>query len=377
MAGTVICYTHVTPRLVRRIQCLADRVRELVVLEIAGSERVYPWWEGRYNVKQVRQVQLFDAPLEQLSERRIVDSVKVFLEQERPKVAILSGYDRVYMRYTARWVKEHGGRTILPTVTWSGDRQRWWLKEWMKGLIVSRLFDAACVGGERSRAYCLSLGFSERQIWKSFNVVDNEHFTTGAELARRNACALGQPLGVPAQYFLYVGAMERWKNLSFLLDCYDSYRSGGGRWGLVLVGTGSEFTALRVRAEELGTEDIVFAGMKTYAETPAYYGLASCLVLPSLSETWGLVVNEAAAAGLPILASNRCGCVPELVHRGINGYAFEPWDKAEFVRLMHLMSDGSSDVVRMGQASRRLIQYFTPEHWADAVADCVRHLQGA
>jgi glycosyltransferase involved in cell wall biosynthesis len=204
--------------------------------------------------------------------------------------------------------------------------------------------------------------------------VDNEYFFTGAEQVRDDAPALRKELGLPDQHFLFVGAFEPWKNVSLLVDCYAAYRRGGGHWGLVLIGVGSQLESLQAKAMQAQIPDIVFTGMKKYQEIPKYYGLATCMLLPSLSEPWGLVINEAEAAGLPILVSNKCGCAPELVHRGINGYIFEPTDSHEFIRLMHLMSSGSVDLTAMGQSSRQIIQYYTPERWADAMADCVRHL---
>ena len=356
-AKVVICYTHITPRLVRRIQCLAARVTGLIAVSVAGDEEVYPWWQGTCDLGAVRQVQLFQQSLEDLSQSQIIQAARTFLEQEQPKMAIISDYSSSWSRFIARWIKQHGGRAILPMVTWAEDRRRWALKEWAKGWVVRRLFDAVCVGGERTQAYCLGLGFSQQQIWKQFNVVDNEHFASGAERARANAPTLREQLGLPDHYFMFIGALEPWKNVFFLLDCYARYRRSGGRWGLVVVGVGSRLESLRIRANREQIPDVVFAGMKKHVETPAYYGLASCLVLPSLSEPWGLVVNEAEAAGLPVLASNRCGCVPELVHRGINGYVFEPTDGEELVRLLHLISDGRLDLERMGQSSRQLIQY--------------------
>lgn len=371
----IICYTHVSPRQVRRLQCLSARLHNLIVLEIAGSERIYPWWQEKYDVGAVRQVQLFTQPLEELSQQQIIKAAKAFLEREKPDIAIVGGYGISSMRYIARWVKSHGGRTILPAVSWAGDHRRWAVREWAKGLVVRRLFDAICACGERTQAYFIGLGFLEKQIWKQFNVIDNKHFISGAERARACLPNLRGELGLPEQYFLYIGALEPWKNISFLIDCYVRYRNNGGHWGLVIVGVGSQLAMLQARAKQERIPDIVFTGMKKHNETPAYYGLASCFVIPSLSEPWGLVVNEAETAGLPILASNKCGCVPELVHRGINGYFFEPTDSDELIRLMILMSGGSLDLEAMGQSSRQIIQYYTPERWADALTDCVHYIQ--
>jgi 1,2-diacylglycerol 3-alpha-glucosyltransferase len=375
MSKTIICYGHITPRLVKRIQCLAERLPNLIAVEIAGSEKVYPWWQGQFTVNGVRQVQLFKQPLEELSQSEIIQAAKTFLEQEKPDVAIIAGYSLPCMRFIARWVKQHGGRTIMPTVSWAGDHRRWLIREWVKGLVIRRLFDAVCASGERTQAYYRGLGFSQQSIWKQFNVVDNAHFSAGANQAQCNAPALRNKLGIPHQYFIFVGALEVQKNVGHLLDCYANYRREDGQWGLVIVGIGTQLESLKIKAQQEKIPDLIFAGMKKHDETPAYYGLASCLVIPSLSEAWGLVVNEAEAAGLPILASNKCGCVPELVHRGINGYSFDPKDQQELIRLMHLMSGGSLDLAAMSQSSRQIIQYYTPERWADALTDCVQQLK--
>jgi glycosyltransferase involved in cell wall biosynthesis len=349
-------------------------VPNLVALEIAGSESVYPWWSGQHEVGTVSQVQLFLQPIETLSQSQIIRAAKKFLEQEKPDVAIVADYSSPSMRFIARWVKKHGGKTILPAVSWAGDHRRWALKEWIKGWLVRRLFDVVCASGERAQAYFLGLGFSQRQLWKQFNVVDNEHFSSGAEKVQNCASEKRKELVLPDTFFLYVGALEPWKNVPVLLESYTAYRRSGGRWGLVLVGIGSQLDTLQAKARQEKIPDVVFAGMKKHDEMPMYYGLASCFVIPSLSEPWGLVINEAEAAGLPILASNKCGCVPELVHRGINGYVFEPNECQELTRLMRLISNGSLDLAAMGQSSRQIIQYFSPERWADALADCVRHV---
>ena len=108
-------------------------------------------------------------------------------------------------------------------------------------------------------------------------------------------------------------------------------------------------------------------GFIQYRELPAYYALADAFVHVSVTEQWGLVVNEAMATGLPVIVSNRCGCVPDLVAEGKNGFTFDP---ASVKRLGQLMVDMSRLSERrleeMGEESRRIVAGFTPTHFATA-----------
>ena len=95
--------------------------------------------------------------------------------------------------------------------------------------------------------------------------------------------------------------------------------------------------APRSRAASPGSDlagDVILAGFKQYDELPAYYGLASAFVHASTTEQWGLVVNEAMASGLPVLVSDRCGCAPDLVEDGVNGFTFDPYDVEALAGLM-------------------------------------------
>jgi glycosyltransferase involved in cell wall biosynthesis len=83
------------------------------------------------------------------------------------------------------------------------------------------------------------------------------------------------------------------------------------------------------------------------------------------------VVNEAMAAGLPVLVSHRCGCVPELVRSGLNGYVCDPFDIDGLARLMQIMSSNLAEVRNMGEVSRRIVASYTPETWAQTLADCI------
>src|SRR5204863_8413601 len=98
---------------------------------------------------------------------------------------------------------------------------------------------------------------------------------------------------------------------------------------------------------------------------PVYYALANAFVNPSKVEQWGLVVNEAMASGLPVMVSNRCGCVPELVREGINGYTFDPGYQRELCQRMTEMSNSpESELTRFGDESRKIVSNFGPERFA-------------
>ena len=106
-------------------------------------------------------------------------------------------------------------------------------------------------------------------------------------------------------------------------------------------------------------------GFKQYGELPLYYANAGAFVHASTTEQWGLVVNEAMASGLPVLVSERCGCAPDLVETGRNGYTFDPHDVDALARLMLDMASDACDRAAMGRASREIVARWSPATFAE------------
>jgi glycosyltransferase involved in cell wall biosynthesis len=206
------------------------------------------------------------------------------------------------------------------------------------------------------------------RIFDGYDVVDNEHFRKGAETARVYGQGLREPNNLPQEYFLACARFEPKKNLERLIRGYAKYSKeiGRGAWRLLIVGDGPSRAELEILARDLGVaQGVVFGGLRGYEDLPAIYGLAKAFVHASTTEQWGLVVNEAMAAGLPVLVSQRCGCSPELVDPGRNGFTFDPYDTEELSRLM-LRLTGMSETQRaaMGQASTEIISRWAPETFA-------------
>jgi len=113
-------------------------------------------------------------------------------------------------------------------------------------------------------------------------------------------------------------------------------------------------------------------GFKQYDELSAYYGLANVFVHASTTEQWGLVVNEAMVAGLPVIVSNRCGCAPDLVEEGRNGFTFDPYNVDELARLMLKVSRMTeNEREAMGRRSREIIKHWTPQTFAENLMKAV------
>ena len=250
-------------------------------------------------------------------------------------------------------------------------RHRW--REAVKRRIVA-LHGSAFVAGTRQRDYLVSLGMAADCVRLGFDVVDNEHFAHGADLARRNAVAERARLGLPERYFLAVCRFVPEKNLLRLIEGYGQYRrrargDGDGAWRLVIVGDGP----LRQEASQLIgarglADDVSLVGFRQYAELPAYYGLAGAFVHASTMEPWGLVVNEAMAAGLPVIVSERCGCVEDLV-TGRNGYRFDPSDAEGLGRLLHHVASAGCEREALAREGRAVIAAWTPDRFASGLRE--------
>jgi 1,2-diacylglycerol 3-alpha-glucosyltransferase len=341
------------------------------VMALGATERMREWTVRKQDLGFEYLEAVPGETVENIGPSVLAARVRQWLDDCDPQAVVITGYYYPAMRAAAQWACRHGRASIYMGDSQWVDRPRIAIREWLKGWWVRRHYDSAFVAGERAATYLTGMGFPRERIWTGYDVVDNHTIASGAAAARDEASKLRLRLGLPDRFFLFVGRFSGEKNLPRLLEAYAGYRQAAGSqaWGLVMVGRGPQDDLLQRQAQ--GVDGVVFAGFQQSEQLPAYYGLASCLVLPSVSETWGLVVNEALAAGLPVLVSHRCGCVPELVRSGWNGYLCDPLDIAGMARSMAVVSSPAADIDAMGTASRRIVALYTPETWAQGLADCI------
>jgi glycosyltransferase involved in cell wall biosynthesis len=258
----------------------------------------------------------------------------------------------------------------------AADEPRVWFKEFFKRRVV-RLCATALAGGQRHKDYLFDLGMPREKIFTGYDVVDNDFFARSVREVRLKEEQLRNQHGLPEKYFLASARFIPKKNLFMLIRAYAEYRSvelqrrkeKGEIWSLVILGDGPLKSDLRSMISDLGLQDSVqLPGFKQYDELPVYYGLANAFVHASQVEQWGLVVNEAMSSALPVIVSSRCGCAPELVKSGTNGYTFDPADRDAFVeRMLRMTSLNDAERAEFGHQSRKIIGDFAPERFADGL----------
>jgi glycosyltransferase involved in cell wall biosynthesis len=145
-----------------------------------------------------------------------------------------------------------------------------------------------------------------------------------AELARETgAAARARQLVTPregATVFAFAGKFVARKRPSDFLDALRHAHDNGAPVAGLMIGSGPEESSLRALARDL---PVRFAGFQNQTDIATWYAAADCLVLPSDGrETWGLVVNEAMATGLPAIVSDEVGCGPDLITTGETGWLF-------------------------------------------------------
>jgi glycosyltransferase involved in cell wall biosynthesis len=167
--------------------------------------------------------------------------------------------------------------------------------------------------------------------------------------------------------FVYVGRLWAGKGLTYLLDAFRQLqRACLGETTLLLVGDGPDEEMLRESCQAESAGNVVFAGFYQADQLPQLYAAADVFVFPTLGDPFGLVVPEAMACGLPVIATNASGEIHGRVEDGINGFIVRPADTQDLVERMTLLARDPGLRTRMGEASVGKVVGQTPDVWAES-----------
>ena len=350
------------------------RGHSLIAVETARWDSTYAWNEVD-GASHFQRITLFpDRDGDQIPGRSVKRAVREALDRQQPDVVALPGWVVPEALGGLAWCRKQNAASILMSESSRHDFTRHPWKEFFKKQVVKQ-FDAALVGGSLHAEYAHQLGMCSERILQGYDVVDNDYFRIESDRVREHAQQRRVEYQLPTSYFLASGRFIAKKNFLGLLDAYAAYRARapGTPWQLVLSGDGPMRDSIDARIQSLGIREAVhLPGFVQYEELPVYYGLADAFIMPSTTEQWGLVVNEAMASGLPVIVSDRCGCSMDLVAQGKNGYTYSPHDTDALSALMIEMAHGSADRQAMSAASRHGINYWSPQVFAESLWHAAR-----
>lgn len=401
----VVFFDRLGPYHFSRLQA-ASREMQITAVESSNEDPINSWEEVRTSGDFDRVLLFRDEPLAQQHRSVIEARVRGVLSELHPDAVAIPGWSDPCALAALAWCLEQGIPAVVMSESTPWDHKRIWWKEAIKRQVL-RCFGAGLVGGTSHAEYLKSLGMAPERIFLGYDAVDNEYFSSKA-----NEVRTGQPgnghAGVrskhalPQNYFLASARFVEKKNLLHLVEAYSRYRllaspsalHGGEAvaavdpatdgqpssiWDLVILGDGLGRAKLESLISSLGLKASVhLPGFKQYSDLPVYYGCARAFVHASTTEEWGLVVNEAMASGLPVLVSNRCGCVAELVQEGRNGSAFAPGNVEQLAQLMQgLAKLPGHQLNAMGDASRDIISQWGPDRFATGLRLAVEKARAA
>lgn len=294
---------------------------------------------------------------------RLVNFIKL-IRQNNIRYVCIPGYGRP--EYIAMLIisKLLGRKILMFAESWyPGNR----IFDFIKGILLRIFVNVFLVSGLRARDHFHHrLGIPLNRIATGYSVVDNKHFANpspATDLPSPPQAESGRTIH-NSLTLLCIARFVPEKNLIMLIETF--YKSGlyEKQWNLKIAGGGP------LKDKLLGIildNHVELIDWISYDQLPGLYHAADCFILPSIFEPWGLVVNEAMAAALPVIVSEQCGCCPDLLDE-TNGWVFDATNQESLVSILNKLSETNDNELRLkGNCSIKIISDYSPETWAENV----------
>ena len=229
------------------------------------------------------------------------------------------------------------------------------LRAWLMRMLM-RLTTGFMVSGVLNADYYRHYGADPSRFFLLPWAVDNERFAAAARLepAERQELRAQYGIAEDAIVFLFSAKLVERKDPLTMLKAFERMRLRE-RAAIVFMGDGALREPLARYAHEHGLGGVHFTGFVNQTALPMRYAMADVFVLPSLVEPRGAVINEAMAAGLPVVVTDRCGSIGDIVLEGDNAFIYPAGDAEALAAIMDRLTGDDSLRDRMGQRSREII----------------------
>jgi glycosyltransferase involved in cell wall biosynthesis len=277
----------------------------------------------------------------------------------RPDAVVVYGYATATTLLAILWASKHRIPVLMRSDSNLLDEPgkpplRLAVKRLFMRWLTSRVSGFLSVGTSNSR-YWLRYGAKPEKIFLARYAVDNDYFRSQA--ARYRACRVqmrGENGWRQRYLLLYVGRLAGEKGVDVLIEAVRRISKVRPDIGLLIVGEGPERKSLEKRAQNF--PQVFFLGFHDWNHLPRFYAVADLFVLPSRREPWGLVVNEAMASGLPVLATRKVGAAQDLIIEGESGYLVPENDAEAMASAIDHACQSEERLRTMGKAAQQVVQ---------------------
>lgn len=341
---------------------LQERDIDFYAIELFGKGSPYSF--DTYENKEQWWTCLFpDKSYDEISIATIRETFLNKINEVNPDVVIAGSIVFFAGALGLRWAKNNHKKFIMFDDAKPSQIKRNFFVQWVKDLITMQIDGLWLPSKDYDEAYRKFID-KDSLVFYGYNCIDNELFKFRAKRE------------MDFTTIICVARLVPIKNIDYLLRAWKLIEKRRPNYRLVIIGDGPEFVNLNELTLYMGLKTVVFLGAVNNSDIPTYFYNSAAFVLPSLSESWGLVVNEAMASGLPILISNKINASNTLLKEGINGFGFEPSNVKNIAeKIISFIDLGIEEKRRMSENSSKIINSMNYENMGEELVSMLKRAE--
>jgi glycosyltransferase involved in cell wall biosynthesis len=334
---------------------LANHGISMNVIEIFGQGLAYSfdkvtntenWWECLFPYE----------PFNELEVSKVRQRILKRLDELNPDCIISGGIAFTSGAIGLQWVKHHRKKILFfDDIKHSISKRNIFIKFIKRTLTVQA--DAYLIPSHDYDVEYLNWGIDRSKLYYGLSCVNNHYYANKKKSSSKSI-----------KLIICVARLVPIKNIDGLLRAWEKVELKFPNYHLIIVGDGPEYPSLKILAEELKLFSVKFLGVMTSRNIAKIFSECDAFILPSFSESWGMVLNEAMASGLPIISSNRINAAIALLVEGENGYLFDPYNVDEITTtLLKHIESSSKKKIEMSQSAKKSIRKYSYKFFASEV----------
>lgn len=301
-------------------------------------------------------------------------SIASKLIREKYDAVIIGGYSN----FTTQMAFVISKLLKTPVILWSESTQNEpnMLRTLSKPLtgFITRHATAYIAASTSAKDFFIANGASAEKIFVPPNTVNTDFFTKESLKYKIKKNELKRELGIiNSKVILYIGQLIKRKGIEFLLFAYKKLKEEYDDVGLAVVGSGPLKKELLDLCQRENIKDVYFIGFIQQKQLPLYYSIADLFILPSLVETFGLVINEAMACGLPVITTKVAGA-KDLINPGENGFIVDEANVDQLYLAIKEIILNDKVMIKMGETSLEIIErIYNLDHAVRGFASAIKY----